>query len=374
VTEKYDLAVVGAGVLGLAHACLAARAGKRVIVVEKDAKAVGASIRNFGFISVTGQADGDCWRLARRSRDIWDGVVSEAGIPVLQRGVVMTARREEAEAVIDAFLATEMGADCRRMTPREAQEMVPSLRTGDMRAALYSPHEIRVESKDAIPALARWLAAKAGVTFRWSTTVTGAGAGRLETTSGPIAAEAIVACPGDTAPVLYADRWSAHGLSRSKLQMMRVRPEHSVALETAVMSDLGLARYSGCADLPAAGPLKARLDREQAAHRANGVHLIVVQSADGSLVVGDSHHYADTPDPFINGEVNDLILDELRAVMDLGDFAVTENWVGTYAWAPDKWLVREAPDAATRLVIVSAGCGASTAFGIAEETVRDLWG
>jgi len=27
------------------------------------------------------------------------------------------------------------------------------------------------------------------------------------------------------------------------------------------------------------------------------VHLIVARSADGSLVVGDSHHYAATPDP-----------------------------------------------------------------------------
>jgi hypothetical protein len=137
-------------------------------------------------------------------------------------------------------------------------------------------------------------------------------------------------------------------------------------LGSAVMSDLALARYSGYADLPESGP--PRLDREQAAHRANGVHLIVVQFADGSLVVGDSHHYADTPDPFVSRAVNDLILDELRAVLDLGDFAVTESWVGTYAWA------REAPDATTRLVIVSAGCGASTEIGIAEETIRDLWG
>jgi hypothetical protein len=30
----------------------------------------------------------------------------------------------------------------------------------------------------------------------------------------------------------------------------------------------------------------------------NGIHLIAVQSADGSLVVGDSHHYAPTPHPF----------------------------------------------------------------------------
>ncbi|MGZ3368324.1 MAG: FAD-dependent oxidoreductase, partial [Caulobacteraceae bacterium] len=59
----FDLAVIGGGVIGLAHAYWAARAGLRVAVVEKDPRANGASIRNFGFVTVTGQERGDSWRL-----------------------------------------------------------------------------------------------------------------------------------------------------------------------------------------------------------------------------------------------------------------------------------------------------------------------
>ncbi|HVW94267.1 MAG TPA: FAD-dependent oxidoreductase, partial [Devosia sp.] len=58
----YDLAVVGAGICGLAHALAAARRGLKVIVLDRDAQANGASIRNFGFITVTGQQQGECWR------------------------------------------------------------------------------------------------------------------------------------------------------------------------------------------------------------------------------------------------------------------------------------------------------------------------
>jgi len=39
------------------------------------------------------------------------------------------------------------------------------------------------------------------------------------------------------------------------------------------MSDLGLGRYRGYADLAAAAPLKARLAVEQAQHLEHGVHL-----------------------------------------------------------------------------------------------------
>ena len=94
----------------------------------------------------------------------------------------------------------------------------------------------------------------------------------------------------------------------------------------------------------------------------------------GSLVVGDSHHYGPTPDPFAAGEVDALILDELDRVLGLGGRRVVARWVGTYASCADRWRFTDAPDPVTRIVVVTAGCGASTAFGIAEETIDDLYG
>ena len=85
--------------------------------------------------------------------------------------------------------------------------------------------------------------------------------------------------------------------------MVPVQPATPLKLNVAVMSDLGLSRHPGYADLPEANALGACLDREQADHRANGIHLIVVQSADGSHLVGDSHHYGNTRDPFASASV-----------------------------------------------------------------------
>jgi len=370
-SASYDLAVVGAGICGLAHALAAVRKGKRVVVIDRDAQANGASIRNFGFITVTGQQEGECWRRAMRSRDIWAEVAGPAGIEVIHRGLVVSARRREAAAVLEAFAATDMGRECELLTGDAVGDRFPALKRPA--AALYSPHELRVESRTAIPRLAAWLAEAHGVTFLRSTEVHSVEPPRLATSRGTVEAEAVVVCPGDDFLGLFADRIGAYGLTRCKLHMLRVAPAASPP-DCAVMSDLGLVRYLGYAELPEAAALRRVLEAEQGEQLANGVHLIVVRSADGSLVVGDSHHYAATPDPFAPESVDELILDEFRHVMKADRPRVIERWTGTYASAGDRLALADRPSDAVRIVIVTSGTGASTSFAIAEETIADLYG
>ncbi|MFL1877239.1 FAD-dependent oxidoreductase, partial [Hansschlegelia beijingensis] len=52
MAEDFDLAVVGGGILGLAHALAGARSGRRVVVIDRDARANGASVRMSGLVSV----------------------------------------------------------------------------------------------------------------------------------------------------------------------------------------------------------------------------------------------------------------------------------------------------------------------------------
>jgi glycine/D-amino acid oxidase-like deaminating enzyme len=156
--------------------------------------------------------------------------------------------------------------------------------------------------------------------------------------------------------------------------MLLVRPDApGASLGAAVMSDLGLVRYLGYAELPEARALRVRLETEQADHLANGVHLIAVQSADGSLVVGDSHHYGETVDPFAPAAVDDLILDELDHVLHLPGRTVIERWSGTYASARDRLMLVDRPSDSVRLVLITSGTGASTAFAIGEDVMADLF-
>jgi FAD dependent oxidoreductase TIGR03364 len=368
--------VVGAGIVGLAHALAARRRGLSVAVIDREAHAIGASVRNFGFVTVTGQQAGDCWRRAMRSRDVWLEVAPQAGIAIEHTGLLVAVRRPEAMAVLEAFGATEMGAGCTLLAPSEMRARHGAiLAEGPFAGGLWSPHEARVESRTAIPKLAAWLESAQGVTFHRRTLVRAVEPGRVVTTGGEIAAARVAVCPGDDLLTLFPERIAAMGISRCRLHMMKVMPaDPAFRLPGSVMSDLSLVRYLGYSELPQAAALRTRLMSEQAAHLAEGIHLIAVQGADGGLIVGDSHHYEWSPAPFAREGVDALILEELHATLRLPGARVSERWMGTYATLPDRLMVRDAPDMDIRLVVVTSGTGASTAFAIGEETVTDLFG
>ncbi|HEX2013345.1 MAG TPA: TIGR03364 family FAD-dependent oxidoreductase [Roseateles sp.] len=366
-TEHCDLLVVGAGIVGLAHAYEAARRGLRVIVIERDAACVGASIRNFGFVTVTGQQAGASWLRAARSREVWAELAPKAGIPIVQRGLWLAAQRAEAAAVLQAFMATEMGRGCELLSPTEAARRHPALRSEKLRAVLHSPQELRVESREAVPRLAAWLAEVLGVVFRFGEAVLAVETPRVRTARASYRAERVVVCSGAELNGLFAPLFLPHELRLCQLQMLRVRPQPGFRLEGAVMGDLSLVRYEGYAALPEAQALHARLQAEEGESLAHGIHLIVVQSADGTLVVGDSHHYGPVLPPFALERVDALILDHLRAALRLGEATVTERWTGVYPSSGSAPCLVLAPDAATRVVTVTSGTGASTAFGLAEE-------
>ena len=370
--QKVDLAIVGAGIVGLACALAAVRRGLSVVIVERDAAPCGASIRNFGFVTVSGQERSEIWPRARRSRDIWLQVAAETGIPIEQRGLTLIAQRPAAAAILEAFMRTGMAEGCELLGPAAGRRHCGGLNPKQLAAVLTSPHELRIESRTAIPKLCAWLEQARGVRFLWNTAVHGVDGAGVATARGPIAAGSIVVCPGDDLATLFPERLATHRVSRCRLQMLRLESP-GFTLPGAVMSDLSLLRYGGFAHLPEAATLRALLEHQQGEFLSHGIHLIIAQSADGSLVVGDSHHY-DTADlPFDAAGVERLILQEFRNVSGAPAPPVRERWSGTYAVAPERAVLIDAPDAHVRLVVITSGIGASTGFAIGEEVINDLF-
>lgn len=363
-----DVIVVGSGIVGMACAWAALQQGLRVTVLDRDPVCIGASIRNFGFVTVTGQGSGATWRRARRSRDVWAELAPKAGIEVLHTGLWVQARREEARSVLQDLCSRPEGLELQWHDAAALRQQAPELLQPNVLGALYSPYEIRIEARLAVEQLRLWLASQ-GVSFHMGVAVQHVATGEVHTTIGTLQAPRIALCPGPQLRDLFPHVFQRRSTRLCQLQMLRVQPPEGYRLPTAVMSDLSLVRYRGYSELPSAQGLTERLQQEAAAELAEGIHLIVVQSADGTLVVGDSHHYGDAMPPFASARVEGLILDEMRRMLGLTHYAVRERWTGIYPSAADDAFI-ESVLPGVQMISVTSGTGMSTAFALAEDWVE----
>src|SRR5208283_1151035 len=101
--ERADIAVVGGGILGSAHAYLFARRGKRVVLFERNRRAAGASVRNFGMIWPIGQPAGEMHKLALRSREIWLEILAAAKLNYRPTGSLHVAHHPDEAEVLREF-------------------------------------------------------------------------------------------------------------------------------------------------------------------------------------------------------------------------------------------------------------------------------
>ncbi len=363
-----DVVVVGAGIVGLACALVAVEQGLRVQVVERESFCTGASIRNFGFVTVTGQGSGATWNRARRTRDIWAHVAPQAGIRIDHTGLYLLAQRAEAEPVLHELLCRPEGAALQWLDSPDLRRRAPHLAHAHVRGALYSPHELRIEPRFAIERLRTWLAAR-GVRFHMGQAVHRVETGRVALDGGTLQGERVVVCPGPDIRTLFPQTFVRYQTQLCQLQMLRVRPPAGYRLDAGVMSDLSLVRYRGFAELPGARRLEDRLRQEMSRELQHGIHLIVVQSADGSLVVGDSHQYGSSMPPFVPAQAEELILGEMQRMLCLGHYQVEERWTGLYpSGAQDAFIETVLPG--VQVLSVTSGTGMSTAFALAEECLQ----
>ena len=115
---RADVAIVGAGILGLAHAYVAAKAGKSVVVLERSPRAAGASVRNFGMVWPIGQPAGTMLSLSLRSRELWLEILGLAKLPRRETGSLHVAYREDEAAVAQEFaeVGPKLGYQCSWLT------------------------------------------------------------------------------------------------------------------------------------------------------------------------------------------------------------------------------------------------------------------
>lgn len=374
-SNNVDVAIVGAGIVGLAHAYLAARSGRSVAVFERNPAALGASIRNFGMIWPIGQPAGRLHQMALRSRELWLEVLREADLPHLRTGSLHVAYREDEAAVGREFAqkGPPLGYECGWLSPQETLGRTQAVRPEGLLGSLWSPTELTVDPREVIRVLPQFLAKKYGVQFHFNTAVHHAETSLVVADKKRVSAGSVIIAAGDDFQTLFPECFRDASLTRCKLQMMRtVAQPDAWQLGPSLAFGLTFKHYPTfqiCATLPA---LKARIERETPELEEFGIHVMVSQNALGELTIGDSHEYGLAVKIFDDPTIDRLILDYSKTFLRVPSLEIAERWHGVYAKHPEHPYMRLSPAPGVRIITVTTGIGMTMSFGIAEETFREM--
>ncbi len=201
---KFDVAVLGAGIIGSAVARELARRGRSVVVLEAGEVAGETSCRAMGHVGVYDDSPAQLV-LTRFARGLWDEVEPEvpSEVDFVRWGALWLADTEEEMSVVEhkAEVYARAGVPAEVVDGRRLSEMEPNVRRG-LPGALWVPGDIVVDAAEATRFLAR-SAEAAGAEIRTHTRVRSIGREALELDrGGRVRADRFVVATGWRAPEL----------------------------------------------------------------------------------------------------------------------------------------------------------------------------
>ncbi|MFN9533845.1 MAG: TIGR03364 family FAD-dependent oxidoreductase [Pseudanabaena sp.] len=332
-TNHTEIAIVGAGIVGLAHALAAAKRGYKVTVFERNLEAVGASIRNFGMVWPVGQPLGKLRDRACRSREIWLEVVEKAGLYHDPSGSLLLAYRQDELDVLEEFTATNEGIDTIALLNAEAvAKKSEAAITEGLLGALWSSTEVTVDPREVIQKLPAFLASNYPIEFQFGKVVNAIAYPNLQVGNESWTADRIFVCSGADFETLYPQIYAESNITKVKLQMMRtVSQPANWRLGPSLYAGLTLTHYGSFSHCETLDALKKRIELETPHFPEWGIHVMVSQNGLGELILGDSHEYGLTPDPFDRAEINNYVLDYLQTFAKFPELKISETWHGVYA-------------------------------------------
>lgn len=364
--------VIGAGIVGLATARALAIRGYKVTVFERNERAVGASIRNFGMIWPIGQPTGALYERAMLSRSIWKEVCTEAGIWHDEVGSLHLAYHGDELQVINEYVdANQIFRDCAVLTPAQAMQKSPGVNPDGLKGALWSSEEMIVESRVAIGQVAAYLAGKYDVEFYWNTAISRIEYPKVMSGGSIWEADEIFVCSGADFETLYPELFQSHQITKCKLQMMRlVSQPDNWRIGPSLCGGLSMIHYPGFQSAKSLPALKKRYETEYAEQLKWGIHVMASQNGSGELTIGDSHEYGLVHDPFDKEFINTLITGYLHSFANFKNWELLQSWHGIYSKMTNgaTELITGAEPGVT-IINGMGGNGMTLSFGLCEQYI-----
>ncbi len=370
IVGKAEIGIVGAGIVGTALAVAFSERGKKVVVWDREERPVGASIRNFGLVWPMGQPPGALWRRALRSRERWLELSRTAGFAAVENGSLHIATTEMEAKVLGEYMTQPelTGFQGELWDSSTIRAKAPGARADAATAGLWSPHEVTVDGREALPALWRWLTLEGRATVISDAAVSRIEMPAVHTAQGVWEVDEVYVSTGADLRILYPDTLRSAGITNCKLQMWRTPAQPGGwRIGPTLCGGLTLLHYAAFANCPSLPKLRSGFEHTHPEYLANGIHVLASQNALGEVVLGDTHHYGLTHDPFLHENLDALVRRYLETFAVMPDTRVQERWFGIYAKKAGATEFIAHPEPGVTVVNGLGGNGMTLSFGLAEE-------
>ena len=382
-SEKFDVIVVGAGVLGAFHAYHAAQLGKKVLLIEKDHYPISATVRNFGQVVPSGMSS-DWFQYGVYSTELYKTIQSEFDISIRQNGSVYLASDAEEQQLIHELKKRmdERDYPAHLLTTTACLKRWPVLKETYCREGLFFPQEVSTEPNLLIHRLLIYITTK----FPTLTYTPGTSALSCEILKGLVClttdkkeiftADNVIICNGNEFKMLFSDLFLKSGIEVSKLHMLRSQPMPEFPLEGNILTGLTIRRYESFEECPSFTSLST--PPALAELKKWGIHILFKKALDGSIILGDSHEYASVDQPEqlgyeINHHINHLMMNEASRIVQIENFRIASSWAGYYAQHPEKDIVEIDIENKIHIRTAIGGKGMTSSAGYAKHSIQKIF-
>jgi FAD dependent oxidoreductase TIGR03364 len=194
---------------------------------------------------------------------------------------------------------------------------------------------------------------------------------------GKILATKAIICNGRDFRLLFPEVFSKSEIEVVKLGMMVTKPMPEIKLPGNILTGLTIRRYESFKALEGYKNLNWENVNQEALNY--GIHILFKQRIDGSIVIGDSHEYADASKNEelgfdIDMSINQIILDEAKKILNLQNWDIQHYWNGFYSQMKGNEEIFDR-HITTNIKVVTAigGKGMTASAGFSKESIDNFF-
>lgn len=382
--KTFDIVIIGGGALGTFHAYHALQKGLSVALLEKDQQPQSATVRNFGQVVPSGM-NAKWQKYGRRSLEIYKTIQVQTDITVRNNGTVYFASNDEEVQLIEELSTINKDNEytSELLAADQCLSRYEGLKKDYVKGGLFFPEEVTVEPRSAIHQIRAFLIEQFHLAYFPNHLAIDAhsqnGKATIKCTNGAtFEATKVIICSGSEFKFLYPEKFQASELVGVKIHMMQTGPQPSQFIKGSILTGLSIRRYESFHECPSFKTIKAK-ENPDSLDKQWGIHILLKQATDGSVIIGDSHHYADARNIDdlgfdVEQEINAYMLARAKEIFDLQNWNIQRYWYGVYSQCKESDIYLEDVDDHIHIVTGIGGKGMTGSAGFAEENMDRIMG